>query len=55
MLCPECNPKKVKLKVVDSRPFGGNVRFRTYKCPECGYEDVTEERLPSRGPTKIYI
>jgi|GEM_PF-1180704 transcriptional regulator NrdR family protein len=46
MLCPECNPKKVKLKIVDSRPGRNNSRHRKYKCPKCGHEDYTTETMP---------
>jgi len=45
MICPHCGEK---LKVVDSRPDGGNTRFRKYVCPKCGFEEVTEERLPAK-------
>jgi len=44
MDCPHC---KKKMKCVDSRMYGA-IRFRKYKCPECGFEEVTEERLPGR-------
>jgi transcriptional regulator NrdR family protein len=55
MICPECDKK---LKIIDSRPFGKNVRIRKYECQYCGFEDVTEERLTAKNQqkqTKIYI
>ena len=32
--------------IIDSRPVSGFLRFRVYKCFECGFTDITEERLP---------
>lgn len=42
MNCPYC---KIKLKCIDSRASGDFLRFRIYKCENCAFTDVTEERL----------
>ena len=40
MKCPQC---KVRLRVIDSREYDG-FRLRKYKCPDCEWQDITEER-----------
>jgi predicted RNA-binding Zn-ribbon protein involved in translation (DUF1610 family) len=43
MICPHC---KTKLKCIDSRMFGDRIRIRKYRCPKCGFEEITDETLP---------
>ena len=42
MDCPEC---QTKLKIIDSRAYSSLLRIRKYKCPACGYENITSEEL----------
>lgn len=49
MDCPEC---QTKLKIIDSRPYSSSLRIRKYKCPICGYENITSEELISDKKNK---
>lgn len=42
MKCKKCG---TKLRVSDSRPLSDEVRWRAYKCSECGARFYSEERL----------
>jgi len=42
MNCPNC---KNRMKIVDTRLYGGNIRIRRYKCDSCGFEAKTSEEL----------
>ncbi len=42
MICPDC---RHRLKVTDSRQWEPQLRVRNYKCPKCGFKDITKERL----------
>lgn len=47
MMCPDCkkNGKSTRLRIVDSRPYGDNLRVRRYLCPQCGYTNNTYEKM----------